>query len=440
MEWIETRPDDAIFESMLSPLVRQLLEKLFLSGDSPERTEGVQKGFFVFHRELGLLLQNAASQALFPKILPGAGWEALVDLLERALIPASRSEFRERVSEDIPSFSGAWRLLPDRISQSSGLFLWGVRFEWGRAVFLRGESDGSSSQALAGFAQKVGKIEALLRPVLDRWMLDSTLEVFWGRILGNIPEPFVPLGRSQAPEWRRAVPLPALGGEVEDEILDGDYWKVPGEGWTRRVLKLEKRKEAPGSAGARTGAGEAGACLEVPVDLWGIFNLGTVRFPAGIVRNFDIPHFLSKLRHARALSLRSLYRHLLYPGQISFLSFWLPEDECFDPDLLKELPSLGPPSTMEDALATILLPSGGYLKRIEEKLRPADLLFQDPKKPGRIYLYLRGCPPERAKASVFPRLLRIEGMAESNLEGAGSLREFLAARGISPADRKATTS
>ena len=442
MEWIETRLDDAIFESMLSPLVRQALEKLFLSGDPPGSADGVQKGFFVFHRELGLLLQNAPSRAVFPKILPGAGWEDLAALLERAMVPSVRQEFHEKAFGDTPNFRGAWRLLPDRVERASSLLLWAGRFDWGRAVFVRTDPEGSSEEALARFDKKIEGIEAFLRPLLDRWMLDATLEVFWSRILENIPEPFVPLGISSSPGWRRAVPVPVLSGsEGEGEaILVGDYWKIPGEGWTRTLLKPERRKKAAGSSPARTGAGEGGTSLEVPADLWGFFDLGIVRFPSEVVRNFDIPDFLSKLRRARMLALRSLFGHLLYPGPIAFLSWWLPEDECFDLKMLRELPSLGPPSMMEDALATLLLPSQDSLKKVEERLRPADLLFQDPQKSGQIHLFLRGCSPERAKTSVLPRLLKVEGMTERSILGAGSLREFLAAQGIPLSNRKAAPS
>ena len=445
MEWIESRLDDAFFESMLSPLVRQVLEKLLFDGAPggapPGAPDRVQEGFFVFHRELGLVLQNAASRPVFPKILQGAGWMELAALLERALVPASRQEFHERAFGDAPAFRGSWSLLPDRISRSSSLFLWAGRFDWGLAVFVKTDPEALSGQAIARFEEKAEGIEPRLRALLDRWMLDATLEVFWCRILGNIPDPFVPLEGSASPEWRRSMPIPNLSRTegVGEAILVGDYWKVPGEGWSRRLLKPESRKKAAGSLPARTGAGEGGTSLEVPVDLWGIFDLGTVRFPAEIVRNFDVPDFLRKLRRARALSLRSLFRHLLYPGPLSFLSSWLPEEECFDLKVLGELPSLGPPSMMEDTLATLLLPSQGYRKKVEEMLRPADLLFQDPKKPGRIHLYLRGCPPDRAKTSVFTRLLKIEGMTDKSLLGAGSLREFLASQGVPMPNRKGTS-
>jgi len=434
LEWIETRLDDAFFESMLSPFVRQALEKIFApeKSSAPSGSGGV--GLYVFHRELGLLLQNADSRTIFPKVLPEVSWEYLAEYVEEAIVLVGRSEFRAGCGGEAPFFFGVWPLLPDRIARAASLFVWTGRFDWGRVVVLRTYPEGHSEQDLASFRERAGEIEGLLRALLDRWMLDATLEVFWSRILANIPPRFTPLRGSASPEWRRTVPLPVTpGGEGEKEmVLEGDYWKSPGEGWTR-TLRTETRKKDPRPLQIRAGAGERGASLEVPVNLWGLFSLGTVLFPSGIVRNFDIPDFLVKLRRARALALHSLYRHLLYPGRLSILDFWVPEAECFDLALLGELPALLDPSVLEDAFVTLILPSDGYRKQVEERLRPADLLFRNSRKPGRLYLHLRYCPPEQAKASVFPRILRIEGMSEQNLDGVVSLREYLASQGIAPA-------
>ncbi len=432
MEWAETRLDDAFFESMLSPLVRQALERVFISENSSQGREVGLCGLYVLHRELGLILQNDESRTIFPKVLPGESWEDLSTYVEGAIIPAGRSEFRAGLEGDSPFFHGSWALLSDRISRAASLFVWTARFDWGRVIALKTSPEGDSGQYLASFKEKAGEIEDFLRSLLDRWMLDATLEVFWSRILANIPSQFAPLRGSPSPEWRRTVPVPVAGdggGEME-LLLAGDYWKSPGEGWMR-TLRKESRKKESLTFQPRAGAGEGGESLVVPVDLWGLFPLGAVRFPAGIVRKFDVPDFLMKLRRARGLALRSLYRHLLYPGRLSVLSFWIPEAECFDQALVAELPVLVDPSILDDAFVTLIPPSEGYRKGIEGILRPADLLFRNPRKPGRTFLLLRHCSPERARSSVFPRVLRIEGLTEKNLEGVVSVREFLASQGIS---------
>lgn len=433
VEWVENRLDDALFESMLSPLVRQALERIFLSEKSSQDREAGLCGIYVLHRELGLILQNDESRTIFPKVLPGESWEDLSTYVEGAIIPSGRPEFRAALEGDTPSFQESWPLLPDRISRASNLFVWTARFDWGRVMVLKTSPEGNSGKDFASFKERAGEFEAFLRSLLDQWMLDATLEVFWGRILGNIPAQFTPLRGSASPEWRRTLPVPVSGdsgGEVE-LLLAGDYWKSPGEGWMRTLRKESRKKESLASQ-PRAGAGEGGESLVVPVDLWGLFPLGDVRFRAEIVRKFDVPDFLQKLRRARALALRSLYRHLLYPGRLSILSFWIPEAECFDQALVGELPVLVDPAILDDAFVTLILPSDGYRKGIEGILRPADLLFRNPRKPGRISLLLRNCTPERAKNSVFPRVLRIEGLTEKNLEGVVSVREFLASQGISP--------
>ena len=437
LEWVETRLDDALFESMLSPLVRQALERVFVSEKSSQGQKVGLCGIYVLHRELGLILQNDESRTIFPKVLPGESWEDLSSYVEGAIIPSGRPEFRAALEGETPSFQGSWPLLPDRISRAASLFVWTARFDWGRVTVLKTSPEGDFEKDFASFKERAGEFEAFLRGLLDRWMLDATLEVFWGRILGNIPPQFTPNRGSSSPEWRRTLPVLVSedGGEEVELILAGDYWKSPGEGWMR-TLRKESRKKESLAFQPRAGAGEGGESLVVPVDLWGLFPLGDVRFRAEIVRKFDVPDFLLKLRRARALALRSLYRHLLYPGRLSILSFWVPEAECFDQGLVGELPVLVDPAILDDAFVTLILPSDGYRKGVEGILRPADLLFRNPRKPGRISLLLRHCSPERARNSVFPRVLRIEGLTEKNLEGVVSVREFLASQGISQSFQK----
>lgn len=437
LEWVETRLDDALFESMLSPLVRQALERIFIPEKSSQGREAGLCGLYVLHRELGLILQNDESRTIFPKVLPGESWEDLSTCVEGAILPAGRSEFRAALDGDAPSFQGNWPLLPDRISRAASLFVWTARFDWGRVMALKTSPEGNPGKYFASFKERAGEFEDFLRGLLDRWMFDATLEVFWGRILGNIPSQFTPLRGSASPEWRRTLPVPVSGdgGGGMEILLAGEYWKSPGEGWMRTLRKESRNKESLAFQ-PRAGAGEGGESLVIPVDLWGLFPLGDVRFRAEIVRKFDVPDFLLKLRRARALALRSLYRHLLYPGRLSILSFWIPEAECFDQGLVGELPVLVDPDILNDAFVTLILPSDGYRKGVEGILRPADLLFRNPRKPSRISLLLRHCTPERARNSVFPRVLRIEGLTEKNLEGVVSVREFLASQGISQSFQK----
>ena len=416
MEWAERNLDDALFPSMLLPVIEKAFETLFPA--SGEAEAGVT-GVVIFHREIGIVLHSESSRRILPKASFGTGWGEVAKSLRDALPPADRPE-AEAAFKSEEGFTGSYPLLPDRIEEWDGLFLWLLPFEGGRILVLRASSLEDVSTLKQDFSLRAEKIKKSLKPILSQWMLDGTCEVFWSRILSNAGPDFQPVLGRLSPEWVRTVPM---SGSDSPRIFWGEYLNTPGQGWKRSVKLLP-----PGLVPhrrRRSEVGDKGKSLDVPVDLWGLYPLGTVHLPADLLRNVDSRELLSRLREARRLALRSLYRHLIYPGPLSFLLHWNPEANSFDLALLTELPSFAGEVALGNAVMTVRLESRGLASALERSLRPADLLFSAGAGSATLTLFLAGCNPKLAKESVLPRLLAIEGIEERHVGKILSLGDYI---------------
>lgn len=422
-QWIESRLDDAVFESALLPLLGQSLEKIFC-GKGVTAEEGKSLcGIFVLHKELGLILQNDDSRRIYPKTFPGLSAEALLGLVSAALPPASRPAFSALSGETGTAVSGGFPLLPDRISEARSLFFWEIRFDWGRIVVLKTGGKEEMEVFEPPFRKEVEAPGSFLRKILDAWMFDTTMEVFWGRILAHMPSAFLPKEEGPSPEWRRRISIPFEGASGEGKCLVAQYFRDFENGW-RRVLRYEKKGSGPVRPQTFRAGPASGSGLDIPVGFWGVLPLGGVLFPAHLVRKVNVPHFLGRLRWARTMALRTLYRHLLYPGSLDLLSYWVPENETFDPALIGHLPAFLGEGVLDDTLLSLRLSSPGYRKIVEEKIRPDDFLFSESRHAGRLIALLRSCPPHVATECVLPRIASLEG-AEANSFATSTLRDHL---------------
>jgi hypothetical protein len=429
-EWIESRLDDAIFESALLPLLGRSLEKAFFGREEGQPHDGsFLGGILILHRHLGLILQNGESRRIYPKTIPGLSVEEMEAMVAATLPPSSRSSFTALCASTDLSISGGFPVLPDRISDAGSLFFWEGRFDWGKVVVLRtGRGDDMESYQ-APFLKEGDDPDSFLRKILDAWMFDTTMEVFWGRILAHIPSEFLPADDGVSAQWRRRVFIP-LGTETEreDRCVVAEYRRDFENGW-RRSLRYEKKGGTITRPLAHRGGKEKSSALDVPVGFWGFLPLGVVRFPEGLVRKLDVSQFLGRLRWGRAMALRTLYRHLLYPGPLEILGAWVPENECFAPEVLRQLPLVLGESVLEDALVSLRVSSPGYRKSVEGRIRPEDMLVSETRHTSRLMLLLRSCPLEQAKSAVFSRLSSLEGVEPDTLD-ATLLRDHLAASGV----------
>jgi len=435
MEWFVQTLDDSLFESILTPLTRQILEKFFFAeGPSGQPLPGFLSGFFVFHRELGLVLQNAESRRILPKALLALPFDGAKATMERFVVPGERPRFQEVMQGEKFSAMEIFTLLPDRVEEADTLFCWTGSWNWGRVVFLcagRGREEGEG--LLDRFRKKADTLDPVLEPLLDRWMLDSTLEVFWSRIIQNTPPEYQPIPGGLSPEWFRSVSasIPGLSGK-EEVFLCGFYRHEPREGWRRYVERLEngKRKSPPPSernsgSKVRIILDKTGGSLDIPIDLWGIFDLGTVRLSSALIKKVGFSAFFNRLRRSKVVAMRSLYKHLLYAGKLELLQYWLPDAECFELKMLEKAPQWLGDDILNDPLLAITLESVGTKRWIEDRLRPFDLVLADGRRLDRIYLLLRHCPRTIVESSIIPRLLKIEGMNERQFAGTLTLQEYL---------------
>ncbi|MGC8529726.1 MAG: hypothetical protein ACP5OP_05950 [Leptospirillia bacterium] len=418
MEWAERNLDDALFPSMLLPVIEKAFETLFPVFPE-EKVESGVSATMIFHQELGLVLHSESSRRLLPKVSFGTGWDEATKTVKDALLPEHRPEV-ERVIKSRESFSGAYPLLPDRIEEWEGLFFWTLTFEGGQVLVLRATSLADARSLHQDFSLRSQKVENSLTLLLSQWMLDGTCEVFWSRILSNVGADFQPVPGQPSPEWIRTVPL---SRSDSPRVFRGEYLNIPRHGWKRSVKLLP-----PGLTPRRrrrSEVGDKGKALEVPVDLWGLYPLGTVHLPVNLLRTIDSQKLLSRLREARSLALRSLYRHLIYPGPLSFLLWWSPEANSFDLSLLKELPAFAGEESLGSAVMTVRLESRGLAASLERSLRPVDLVFSEGAGAASRTLFLSGCDPALAKSAVLPRILAIEGIEERHVGGICTLADTL---------------
>ena len=423
--WIESRLDDAIFESALLPLLGRSLEKAFFGLKEGATLEGSSLGgIFIFHKELGLILQNEDSRRIYPKTAPGLSAEEMESLVEATLPPASRPAFLALCSGSDLSVSGGFPVLPDRIDKARSLFFWEGRFVWGKVIVLKTASDDTMESFAAPFLSDASNPDSSLRKLLDAWMFDTTMEVFWGRILAHIPSDFLPSEGGLSPQWRRRVAIP-FGAEAEGEerCVVAEYFRDFENGW-RRILRYEKAGVAPSRPSASPGGSESLAALDIPVGFWGFLPLGAVRFPGPLVRKLDVSVFLGRLRWGRAMALRTLYRHLLYAGPLEILGAWVPENESFAPEVFALLPPVLGESVLDDTLVTLRVSSPGYRKGVEGRVRPEDMMVTEARHASHLMLLLRSCPLDKAKEAVIPRLSSLEGVEPQTL-GASLLRDHL---------------
>ncbi len=423
--WSESRLDDAIFESALLPLLGRSLEKAFFGrreGETPE--DSSRGGIFIFHKELGLILQNEDSRRIYPKIAPGLSAEEMESLVEATLPPASRPGFLTLCSGGDLSVSGGFPILPDRIDETRSLFFWEGRFVWGKVIVLKTANDDTMETFEAPFLSEANNADSSLRKLLDAWMFDTTMEVFWGRILAHIPSDFLPSDGGLSPQWRRRVAIP-FGAETEGEerCVVAEYFRDFENGW-RRILRYEKAGVAPSRPSASQGGKEALAALDIPVGFWSFLPLGAVRFPGPLVRKLDVSAFLGRLRWGRAMALRTLYRHLLYPGPLAILGTWVPENESFAPEVFSLLPPILGESVLDDTLVSLRVSSLGYRKGVEGRIRPEDMMVSESQHPSHLMVLLRSCPLDKAQEAVIPRLSSLEGVEPQTL-GASLLRDHL---------------
>lgn len=437
MEWISSTIDDALFESMLTPLAEQVLERILLREGRPPGVLSAEypSGILVFHRELGLILLTAESRKVIPKASPGLSWDAVITSLELRIVYEDRPKFRSFFNTG--TAMDVFGLLPGLIEGAGSLFLWTGSWPWGKVVFFQTRTANEESGALPDYFRKSGEtLYSDLSPILETWMQDAILEIFWSRILLNMPQEFQPTPGLLSPEWFRKVSLKGEGQPEEGNTLRGRYQNDPGHGWVRKVELLEK-KEAREGVRSFDGIFEAkkglrgsmqGRSIDIPVDLFGIFELGFVRVPLGLIKVVGFPSFFSRLRRSKTMAMRSLYRHLLYSGKLELLNFWMPEAECFSVRMLGEVDRWLGEGIMNDPLVVVTLDSVGRKKTIESQLRPFDLLLEDERRTDRIFLLLRHCPKEKVTASVIPRLLNLDGMDERQFSSPVSLGEYLAKR------------
>ena len=423
--WIESRLDDAIFESALLPLLGKSLEKAFfgrMEGAIPD--DSCRGGIFIFHKELGLILQNEDSRRIYPKTAPGLSAEEMESLVEATLPPASRPAFLTLCSGGDISVSGGFPILPDRIAEARSLFFWEGRFGWGKVIVLKTANDDMMESFEAPFLSEANNPDSSLRKLLDAWMFDTTMEVFWGRILAHIPSDFLPSEGGLSPQWRRRVAIP-FGAETEggERCVVAEYLRDFENGW-RRILRYEKTGVAPSRPSASPGGSEALAALDIPVGFWSFLPLGVVRFPGALVRKLDVSVFLGRLRWGRTMALRTLYRHLLYPGPLEVLGAWVPENESFAPEVFALLPPILGESVLEDTLVTLRVASPGYRKSVEGRVRPEDMMVSEARHASHLMLLLRSCSLDKAKEAVIPRLSSLEGVEPQTL-GVSLLRDHL---------------
>ena len=423
--WSESRLDDAIFESALLPLLGRSLEKAFFGrreGETPE--DSSRGGIFIFHKELGLILQNEDSRRIYPKIAPGLSAEEMESLVEATLPPASRPGFLTLCSGGDLSVSGGFPILPDRIDEARSLFFWEGRFVWGKVIVLKTANDDTMETFEAPFLSEANNADSSLRKLLDAWMFDTTTEVFWGRILAHIPSDFLPSDGGLSPQWRRRVAIP-FGAETEGEerCVVAEYFRDFENGW-RRILRYEKAGVPPSRPSAFQGGKETLAALDIPVGFWSFLPLGAARFPGPLVRKLDVSAFLGRLRWGRAMALRTLYRHLLYPGPLEILGAWVPENESFAPEVFSLLPPILGESVLDDTLVSLRVSSPGYRKGVEGRIRPEDMMVSESQHPSHLMVLLRSCPLDKAQEAVIPRLSSLEGVEPQTL-GASLLRDHL---------------
>jgi hypothetical protein len=437
MEWISGTIDDALFESMLTPLAEQVLERILLrEGRRPGSPPAeYPSAILVFHRELGLLLLTAESRKVMPKASPGLSLDAVKTALALQIVSDDRPKFRSLFEKG--TAMDLFALLPGSVEGARSLFFWTGSWPWGRVVFFQPRTGNEEGGALPDHFRQFGDtLPPVLSPILDSWMLDATLEVFWSRVLLNMTPEFQPGPGLLSPEWFRKV-SPRVEDQTEKgNILLGRYQNDPGRGWTRTVELLEKGRaredvrslaRIPDPKNVLPGTLQ-GRSIDIPVDLFGIFELGFVRVPSGVIKVVGFSEFFSRLRRSKTMAMRSLYRHLLYSGQLEPLNFWVPETECFSLRMLEKVDRWLGEEIMDDPFVAVALDSVGRKKTIEAQLRPFDLLFGDERRMDKIFLLLRHCPKEKVTGSVIPRLLRLEGMDERQFSSPVSLREYLAKR------------
>ena len=416
MEWFGRNLDDALFPSMLLPVVEKAFETLF---PAPGETESHVTAVMVFHRELGVVLHSKTSRRVLPKVSFGTGWIEVAKSIRDAVPPAHRMDVESLLNSE-NSFFGSYPLLPDRIEEWDGLFFWSLPFDGGQALVLRASSKKDATTLQQDFSPRADKVEQSLKPMLSRWLLDATCEVFWSRILSNAGADLQPVPGRLSPEWVRTVPM---SESASPRVFCGEYLNTPGQGWKRSV-KLLPPEGAPRWRG-RSEVGDKGKSLDVPVDLWGLHPLGTIHLPADLLRSVDTRELLSRLRESRRVALRSLYRHLILPGPLSFLLCWNPESNSFDLSLLKDLPSFAGEKALGHAVMTVRLASRALLAKIEKALRPADMIFSEGAEASFRTFFLAGCDPELARESVVPRLLAIGGIEEKDIVRILSLADYL---------------
>jgi hypothetical protein len=419
---------------MLTPMTQQLLEKVFSAQRvSPGASERSLSGLFVFHRELGLLLQNSDSRRIMPKAQMALSWDSFQTSLESLLIPKDRPALRGLWNQEGFSAMGLFELLPGRIEEADTLFFWTGSWPWGRVVFLKVRAGRDGGEHLyEQYRNLLPTLDPILEPFMESWMLDSTLEVFWSRILVNMPPEYQPVPGALSPDWFRTVTVRVEGVSEEGKILCGHYYHEPGRGWARSVDRLEKKDGDPvnedgqGKPKIPTRTANSKGAVDIPLDLWGIFDLGTVRIPSGLIRLVGFSEFFSRLRRSKIMAMRSLYGHLLYSGKLDLLKDWMPDVECFNVRMLERIGQWLGEGIMNDPLVPVTLDSMGSKRGIEDRLRPSDLVLAEENRSDRLYLLLRHCPKEKVNDSVIPRLLKIEGLNERQFAVPLSLREYLA--------------
>ena len=124
--------------------------------------------------------------------------------------------------------------------------------------------------------------------------------------------------------------------------------------------------------------------------------------------------------------MRSLTRHLLFSGPLEFLGYWRPESECFDLAALAKLPDWLGKDVLDDPVLELRLKNLSGLDTLWSRLRSADMIFSDPRTPGRVALLLRHCAAGGAEGRVLPRLLELCGLSGEKARPHLSLGRFLA--------------
>lgn len=425
LEWVGRPFDDALFESMLDPMVRQILEKIFFSGPGRFGREDLLSGLCIIHREVGLTLLTAGSRRAIPRAALGVGWKTLEESFIGAVALSEKKSMATLFAHAGGPVQGIFPLLPNRIGDAGLLFLWTASQDWGRIVyFLAGPDRASVEPRIARLTENGPALARLLLPVLSAWMQDATLEVFWARILQNMPAQFRPIPGVLAPDWIRSVPVPKMegAGAVPEECFCASDFQTPGRGWGRTVTRELRRSGDSGVRGPAAGEQDA---LVVPLTLWGVLPLGTIRVPPGLSRHAERPSFFHAIKRARVLAMRSLTRHLLFSGPLEFLEYWRPESECFDLAALKKLPDWVGEKVLDDPVLEIRLEDLSGLEKMWSRLRSADMILADPRTPGRIALLLRNCTSGGAEGRVLPRLRESCDLSGGTASPTLSLGRFL---------------